>query len=138
MTATQAPRFWRCIPQRYSLIGAHCTSCNEYYFPPRNVCPNCRRQAHLQEYRFKGQGCVVTYTTIYNATEDFERQTPYNLAIIELDEGPRLTGQVVCSPQEMKIGMRVKPVFRILGKEGDRGIIYYGTKFVPDIDSDLG
>jgi len=28
--------------------------------------------------------------------------------------------------------MRVKPVFRILGKEGERGIIYYGTKFVPE------
>ncbi len=33
-----------------------------------------------------------------------------------------------------KIGMRVRPVFRILGKEGERGIIYYGTKFAPIID----
>ncbi len=128
---TRAPRFWRCIPQRYSLIGTHCTSCNEYFFPPRNVCPNCRRAAQLEEYRFKGTGTVITYTTIYTATEDFERQTPYHLAIIELDEGPRLTGQILSSPSGVKIGMRVRPVFRILGKEGDRGIIYYGTKFAP-------
>jgi uncharacterized OB-fold protein len=85
----------------------------------------------MEEHRFKGMGTVVTFTTIFIATEDFERQTPYNLAIIQLDEGPRLTGQVVASADEVKIGMRVRPVFRILGKEGDRGIIYYGTKFVP-------
>jgi uncharacterized OB-fold protein len=131
---TNAPRFWRCIPQRYRLIGTHCSSCDEYYFPPRNICPNCRRGAQIGEHKFKGTGTVVTFTTIHNATEDFEMQTPYNLAIIELDEGSRLTGQVVCPPEEVKIGMRVRPVFRILGKEGERGIIYYGTKFVPAED----
>lgn len=131
MSTTQAPRFWRCIPQRYSLIGTQCTTCGEYYFPPRNVCPNCRRGTHMEVYKFKGTGSVVTFTTIYTATEDFDRQTPYNLAIIRLDEGPRLTGQIVASADKVKIGMRVSPVFRILGKEGDRGIIYYGTKFVP-------
>jgi len=86
----------------------------------------------MEEYKFKGTGQVVSCTTIYNATEDFKRQTPYNLAIIQLDEGPKLTGQIVSEPGDVEIGMRVKPVFRILGKEGGRGIIYYGTKFVPE------
>jgi len=131
---TQAPRFWRSIPQRYNLSGTHCTRCNEYFFPPRNLCPNCRRNAHLEEYTFKGTGTVVTFTTIYSATEDFESLTPYNLAIIQLDEGPKITGQIVSSSTAPKIGMRVRPVFRILGKEGDRGIIYYGTKFAPLIE----
>jgi uncharacterized protein len=132
---TQAPRFWRSIPQRYNLQGTHCTSCDEYYFPPRNVCPNCRRDAHMEEHTFKGTGTIITYTTIYNATEEFERLTPYHLAIIQLDEGPRVTGQIVSSQEGVKIGMRVRPVFRILGKEGERGIIYYGTKFAPIIET---
>lgn len=88
----------------------------------------------MEEYAFKGTGTIVTFTTIYNATEDFERLTPYNLAIIQLDEGPKITGQIVSSSTSVKIGMRVRPVFRILGKEGDRGIIYYGTKFAPIIE----
>lgn len=100
------------------------------------MCPNCRRGAHLEEYTFKGTGTVVTYTTIYNATEFFERLTPYVLAIIQLDEGPRVTGQMVSSPEGVRIGMRVRPVFRILGKEGDRGIIYYGTKFAPQTEQE--
>jgi hypothetical protein len=125
------PRFWRHIPQRYNLVGTHCKNCDEYYFPPRTICPTCRRAARMEDHKFRGEGEVVTFTTIYNATDDFKRQTPNNLAIIELSEGPRLTGQVICSPSEIEIGMRVRPVFRILGKDGDRGIIYYGTKFVP-------
>jgi uncharacterized OB-fold protein len=128
---TNAPRFWRSIPQRYNLLGNHCIRCNEYFFPPRNICPNCRRGAHLEEYAFKGTGTVVTHTTIHSAADDFERLTPYYLAIIQLDEGPRVTGQVISGPDGVEIGMRVRPVFRILGKEGDRGIIYYGTKFAP-------
>jgi uncharacterized OB-fold protein len=93
----------------------------------------------MEEHKFSGTGTVVTFTTIYTATEDFERQTPYNLAIIRLDEGPRLTGQIVASPGDVKIGMRVRPVFRILGEEGEKGIIYYGTKFVPfDEQNDCG
>ncbi len=57
--------------------------------------------------------------------------TPYPLAIIQLDEGPRMTGQVVCDTGEIAIGMRVKPIFRKLGEDGAAGIIYYGTKFIP-------
>ena len=131
---TQAPRIGRSIPQRYNLLGTHCNRCNEYFFPPRNLCPNCRRGAHLESHAFKGTGTIITYTTIHNATDDFERLTPYNLAIIQLDEGPKITGQIVSSQEEVKIGMRVRAVFRILGKEGDRGIIYYGTKFAPLIE----
>ncbi len=57
--------------------------------------------------------------------------TPYVLAIVQLDEGPRLTAQIVCDPLDVKIGMRVRSVFRKLGEEGQDGVIYYGTKFVP-------
>ena len=53
------------------------------------------------------------------------------LAIVKLDEGPRMTAQIVCRPDEVKIGMRVKSVFRRIATDGESGIIHYGTKFVP-------
>ena len=74
---------------------------------------------------------MITFTVIRTASEQFEQMTPYVLAIIELDEGPRLTGQVVCSPEEVRIGMRVRPVFRRIGADGESGVIYYGTKYAP-------
>jgi len=124
-------RFWRKIPQRYNLAGTQCTTCGRYFFPPRNLCPDCRRAGKIREHRFSGMGKVVTYTVIRTASEQFEQMTPYVLAIVQLDEGPRLTAQLVCSPDEVRIGMRVRPVFRRISADGESGVIHYGTKFAP-------
>ena len=68
---------------------------------------------------------------MHSATKDFEKHTPYILAIIKLNEGPCLTSQVICPHEDIQIGMKVKSVFRKLGEESEKGMIYYGTKFVP-------
>ncbi len=73
----------------------------------------------------------MTYTIIRSAGDQFKFLTPYALAIIELDEGSKLTSQVICEIDQIKIGMRVKPVFRKLAEDGKSGAIFYGTKFVP-------
>jgi len=124
-------RFWRKIPQRYNLIGTRCETCGTYYFPPRSFCPTCRREGKIAEYRFPGKGKVVTYTVIRSASEQFEHQTPYVLAIIQLDEGPRFTAQVVAEPGEIEVGTPVRPVFRRISADGESGVIHYGTKFMP-------
>jgi len=124
-------RFWRKQPQRYNLIGTKCEKCGRLFFPPRTLCPDCRRDGNIVEHKFIGDGTVVTYTVIRTASDQFKRLTPYVLAIIELDEGPRLTAPVVCTPEEIKIGMKVKKVFRKIAQDGESGPIYYGTKFVP-------
>ncbi|MDI6639798.1 MAG: Zn-ribbon domain-containing OB-fold protein [Methanocellales archaeon] len=126
-----APRFWRHIPARYNLIGTKCLTCGEYYFPPRTTCPACRRAGTIEECKFKGIGEVVTYTVIRSASDAFDRQTPYVLAIVRLEEGPRLTTQIVCDPDEIEIGMKVCAVFRKITEESSEGVICYGTKFMP-------
>lgn len=124
-------RFWRKIPQRYNLVGTRCTTCGRYFFPPRIFCPDCRRAGHIVDYQFKGNGTVVTYTVIRTASEQFEQMTPYVLGIVKLDEGPKTTAQIVCSPEEIRVGMKVRPVFRRISADGDSGVIHYGTKYVP-------
>jgi hypothetical protein len=126
------PRFWRKQIARYNLVGTQCKKCGEKFYPPRNMCPRCRRDGEIEEYKFSGKGEVVTYTVIHTAAEGFEGQTPYVLGIIKLEEGPSLTSQIICDAENVKIGMKVKPVFRKLGQDGERGMIYYGTKFVPE------
>ncbi|MBN2111065.1 MAG: Zn-ribbon domain-containing OB-fold protein [Methanosarcinaceae archaeon] len=125
------PRFWRKQIARYNLVGTHCKQCDEYFYPPRNVCPSCRRGGEIEDFKFSGKGEIVTYTVIHTAAEGFEGMTPYVLGIVQLEEGPRLTSQIVGDAKDMYIGMKVKPVFRRLGQSGERGMIYYGTKFVP-------
>ncbi|KYK30922.1 MAG: transcriptional regulator [Thermoplasmatales archaeon SG8-52-3] len=132
MTDGAVPRFWREIPQRYNLIGNQCGSCNKVYFPPRESCPYCRRKSmgKMKNLKLKGQGEVLTYTIIYNAPEHFEGQTPYAMAIIKLDEGPKVTAQIVdCDLDKIKIGMRVQSTFRKIQEDGYIGAIYYGYKF---------
>jgi hypothetical protein len=131
------PRFWREIPQRYNLIGNQCESCKRIYFPPRESCPDCRRKSigKMKDKKLIGKGKIVTYTIIYSAPEHFEDQVPYPIAIIQLDEGPRITAQIVdCDINDVKIGMRVKPTFRKIQEDGYIGAIYYGYKFKPEGD----
>lgn len=86
----------------------------------------------IEKVKLKGTGKVVTYTTVYDAPKDFIMQVPYLIAIIKLDEGVMLTGQIIeCKPEDVKIGMRVKTVFRKLGEDGRAGVIHYGYKFIP-------
>ena len=125
-------RFWRKIPQRYNLIGTKCETCGHTFFPERAICPHCRRGGKMTEIQFSGKGKVLTYSVIYSSANQYAEMKPYVLAVVELEEGARLTTHVVCEPDEVYIGMPVKSVFRILDKEGDDVVIHYGTKFVPD------
>jgi hypothetical protein len=130
------PRFWRNLRSRYNLTGTKCLNCGEIYFPPRNFCPKCRRMSRLEEASLNGRGEVLTYTIIHAAPGGFEVQAPYIMAIVQLEEGPRLTTQIVdCEPDEIKIGMKVERVFRKIQEDGEAGLIYYGYKFKPVEDS---
>ena len=126
-------RFWREIPQRYNLMGNKCGVCNKIFFPPRESCPKCRRKSigKMQDYKLNGKGEIETYTIIHVAPEDFEEQVPYPVAIIKLDEGPKITAQIVdCNIEDVKIGMRVESTFRRIQEDGYIGAIYYGYKFI--------
>jgi len=127
------PRFWREIPQRYNLIGNQCGSCDKVFFPPRVSCPYCRRKSigKMTEKKLSGNGEIVTYSILHVGPEDFENQVPYPIAIIQLDEGPRITAQIIdCDINDVKIGVRVKSTFRKIQQDGSTGAIYYGYKFL--------
>ncbi len=128
------PRFWREIPSRYNLYGSKCGSCGTLDFPPRSVCPQCGRRSvgRMERVKLKGKGTVVSYTVIHEAPAQYEMMKPYVLAIIQLEEGCRLTSQVIdVDPAQVKVGMQVESAFRKLGQEGEAGIIHYGYKFRP-------
>jgi len=132
MSESAVPRFWREIPQRYNLLGNQCGSCNHVYFPPRESCPYCRRKSmgKMKDIKLSGKGKIVSYTIIHSAPENFEGQAPYPMAIIKLDEGPKVTAQIVdCNSDDVKIGMHVNVTFRKIQTDGYVGAIYYGYKF---------
>lgn len=119
---------WRLNDQRYRLIGEKCSHCGADIFPPRDVCPDCSKPAKML-YTFAGTGTVYSYTTILDAPEGFESQSPYVVALVKLDEGPLITAQLTDLDGPPEIGMKVEMVTRKLRTDGDSGIIVYGYKF---------
>lgn len=126
------PRFWRNIKSRYNLVGTQCVTCGNKYFPPRNICPTCRRDSQIEKIKFKGEGSIETFTVIHTSPTDFDAQSPYIMAIVKLDEGPMLTTQIVdCELEDVEIGLKVENVFRKIQQDGEAGLVYYGFKFRP-------
>lgn len=126
---SSVPLYWRLQKSRYTLTGTKCFTCSSTYFPPKDFCPSCRRKGDIKEFRFSGQGKIISYTVIRIPPEGFEAYTPYVVAMIELDEGTRISGQVINNPEEVGTGMRVRPVFRKMHEDGNSGLIQYGIKF---------
>ncbi len=123
-----SPRYHREIPQRYRLEAAQCLACGKIWFPPRTICRECggREFGPLELPR---RGKVLTYTVIRVPPAAFEEQKPYVVAIVELDNGVRLTCMVTeAPPDEVKIGTPVELVFRRLQKESEWGVLQYGYK----------
>lgn len=121
---------WRRLPERYRLAGTMCENCNTSYFPARKFCPKCRRKGKIVPKQFSGNGKIYSFTEVYSGPAGFELEAPYLLAIVELDEGPRITAQIVgASEKDVKIGDRVEMVFRKIMEDSEEGLIHYGYKF---------
>lgn len=130
MTGTGLALTWRKIPERYNLIGSHCDNCGENFFPIRNICPNCRRKGRMKNAKFAGKGTIYSHTLVTAPPTGFELEAPYAMAIIQLEEGPKVLAQVVDGNYEkVKIGAPVEMVFRKIQEEGKEGLIHYGFKF---------
>ena len=121
---------WRRIPERYRLSGSACETCRTSYFPTRKLCPKCRRKGKIIPKQFAGKGKIYSFTELSSGPAGFELEVPYLLAIIELDEGPKLTAQVVAvTDKDVHVGDCVEMVFRKIQEDSAEGLIHYGYKF---------
>ena len=118
------PMSWRLAKHRYSLVGTRC-GCGKLYFPPRDVCV-CG-STEMKPLTFSGRGTIISYTAIHVGPAGFERETPYNVALVKLDEGPVISGVIV--DDKIEIGQHVRSIFRRVHTDGHSGLISYGFKF---------
>jgi uncharacterized OB-fold protein len=105
--------------------GAKCASCGVVSYPQHAVCPNCRGET-FESIEISGEGKVLTFTDVYALAIDYE--TRYlRLAIVELDSGIRVTGQLL--GDEPRLGERVTTSIGVVRKRGAERIC--GLQFVP-------
>jgi len=124
-------RSWREFPQRYRLEAAKCTACGKVNYPPRVVCPACRK-TEFETVVLPREGKVVTYTVVRVPPAGFTEQTPLPIALVEIEGGVRLMVQIgdLADPEELEIGMPVRLEFRRISWDGEAGLIFYGHKAV--------
>jgi len=104
--------FWDAA-RRHALELPRCRACGYRFFYPRAACPRCL-SGDLEWVRASGRGTLHTFTVVHRGLRDFPLGTPYVIAIVELEEGPRLmTNLVGVEPDaaRLRIGMPVEVVF---------------------------
>jgi uncharacterized OB-fold protein len=93
-----------------------CRACEKWIWYPRPFCPAC--EAWDVEWRqASGRGTLYSYSIVHRAMKGWEARAPYVLAMVDLDEGPRLTATLAIAaptPENVRIGMRVRVGFEKL------------------------
>ena len=124
-------RTWREYPKRYRYEAAICKKCGKWFFPARLVCDKCGHR-EFETRNMQRTGTVLTHTVIRIAPGPFVDQAPYAMGVVEMDDGPRITTQIVdCKPDQLSVGLKVKLEFRRIYDDGHPGPINYGYKAVP-------
>ncbi len=111
-----------------------CKQCGRHQFYPRALCTACGYD-ELVWVRASGDGIVYSYTIARRAAHPaFASRVPYVVALIDLEEGPRMLSNIVdVDPDEVRIGDRVTVRFDPV----DDGVILPMFIPSPPIPADL-
>jgi hypothetical protein len=110
-TITPANRpFWDSV-KAHKMQLPKCKQCNKFHAPPREFCPHCLSE----EFEWKavsGRGEVLSFAVMHQPyTKAFAKDVPYNYAVVQLDEGPRLVSNVLGPHEQIRVGEKVEVVY---------------------------
>jgi hypothetical protein len=84
-----------------------CGGCGSWRHPPRHRCAACGSSAATWE-RASGRGEVFSWTVTHQAL-DPAFTPPYAVVVVELEEGPRLVGNLRgLDPADLRLGLAVQ------------------------------
>ena len=105
--------FWDSVT-RGAMEIQRCDDCRTFVFYPRALCPHCSSRA-LRWTKVSGRGQIHSMTIVHRPTNTaFKGDSPYVVALVELEEGCRLMSNIVQAaptPDSVKIGMAVEVVY---------------------------
>jgi uncharacterized OB-fold protein len=115
------------------LMASQCVRCGMLSFPPRHICAQC----HASENRWvelRGTGSLAAFTSIFVAPpkmvgQGFDRDHPYVVGVVELDEGVRAVARIVGveakKPEGIIVGTRLQVVFPDARDSGERACLFF-------------
>jgi uncharacterized OB-fold protein len=103
--------YWEGLRRR-ELALQRCVACTKFWYPPAPCCPFCWSRDWSWQ-KLSGRGRVNSWVAFHRAYfPSFVPDVPYNVAEVELDEGPRLlTNLLEIDIAEIRVGMPVEVVF---------------------------
>jgi hypothetical protein len=111
----ETERFWDATADG-TLLLERCEACGTTFHYPRARCPECGAP-DTQWFEASGRGTVYSYTVTRQTGGDYADATPFVLAYVELEEGPRMmTNLVDCDHDDLAVGRSVSVVFHDTGE----------------------
>ena len=104
--------FWE-KARRHELWIQRCGDCDHVFFYPRLHCPKCLSE-RLEWFEASGRGVLYSYVINHRPPPGFEDDAPYAIAIVQLEEGPRMMSNIVGienTPENLVLDMPLEVVF---------------------------
>lgn len=110
-------RFWDAAAQN-RLVLPHCQHCKRFFYPIAPICPICL-SGDVKWRELSGRGKVSSWIVFRKAFFPyFEDKLPYAVVQVELEEGPRINGNLLgVAPDAIRIGMPVRATFETITPE---------------------
>jgi len=104
-------QFWKGCAD-HELRFQKCTQCGFVRWPASIICPECH-SGDTELIRANGKGTVYSFVVYHVAYHpEFKDDLPYVVALVELDEGPRILSNIVgCAPGDVACDMPVEVVW---------------------------
>jgi uncharacterized OB-fold protein len=98
--------------KRHELRLQRCPTCGYVRYPQAPRCPECLEE-NDEWVTLSGRGKIWSFNVYHHVfNKTFAEDIPYNVALVELDEGPRLLTNIVGVPsEELRIEMPVEVYF---------------------------
>ncbi len=93
-----------------------CAACAESYFPPRPFCPACGSR-EVEVYPASGRAMLYSYVINHRPRADMGKD-PHSIAVVQLEEGPRMMTNIVGCPQTpeaLTLDMPLEVIFETFG-----------------------
>ncbi len=103
--------YWQAA-KRHEFVAQRCTACGYTHLPPGPACTNCLSPDQVW-VQLSGKGSIYSYGIYHQQWHSsFADDIPYNVALIDLDEGLQIVSQVVdCESDALGCGLRVEVTF---------------------------
>lgn len=98
--------------REHKLMIQRCSACGTAHWPVKSRCPVCF-STDLNWVQASGKGTLYTFSLMHQVYHPgFASEVPYNVAEVDLEEGPRVISNIVgCSNADLRIGMSLDVTF---------------------------